>query len=263
MIEVVDRVPTYPNRIKITHSNGTSEYVTWERADAPTVEGTPINKALFDSILSETGLRDDTTVYVSKAGSDALGDGTAANPYASIMKALETLPKQLNGKNVIVNVGAGTYNETVSIEDFASGVITINGDIGAGVTITGLTVQNSAVLIDSISLTVRNGGIFVGSQGMLFSATSNITVDGGADGVILRYGATLEVTTTLTINNTSARALYVQYASSASVATLAGSGNNIGVHVYNSVVHIYNSTLTASIYKINDNGAIFERGAVG
>lgn len=263
MIEVVDRVPTYPNRIKITRSDGSSEYVTWERADEPTVEGTPINKALFDSILSETGLRDDITVYVSKAGSDALGNGTSANPYGTITKALETLPKHLNGKNVIINVGAGLYNEAVAVEDFTSGVVTINGNVQAGVTIAGLTVQNSAVLIDSIALTVGSGGIFIGSQGMLFSATSNITVNGGSDAIILRYGATLEITTTLTINNASSRALYVQYASSASVANLAGSGNNIGIHVYNSVAHIYNSTLSAGIYKINDNGAIFERGAVG
>lgn len=49
-----DRVPTQPNRVKITKSDGTSEYVTWERADLPTQEGTPINKAtLFSSANSE------------------------------------------------------------------------------------------------------------------------------------------------------------------------------------------------------------------
>ena len=44
MINVVDRVSTYPGRVKITKADGTSEYVTWERADQPTVPGTPINK---------------------------------------------------------------------------------------------------------------------------------------------------------------------------------------------------------------------------
>ena len=49
-----DRVPTQPNRVKITKTDGTSEYVTWERADLPTQEGTPINKAtLFSSANSE------------------------------------------------------------------------------------------------------------------------------------------------------------------------------------------------------------------
>lgn len=37
-----DRVPTQPNRVKITHSDGSTEYVTWERADEPTQVGTPI-----------------------------------------------------------------------------------------------------------------------------------------------------------------------------------------------------------------------------
>ena len=53
MIDVKDRVPTYPGRVKLTRTNGTSEYCTLERADAPTQEGTPINKALFDSIEAD------------------------------------------------------------------------------------------------------------------------------------------------------------------------------------------------------------------
>lgn len=45
-----DRVPTYPNRYKITKSDGTSEYVTLERADEPSVEGTPINAVNMNAI---------------------------------------------------------------------------------------------------------------------------------------------------------------------------------------------------------------------
>ena len=72
MIPVVDRVPTYPNRIKLIYSDGTSEFVTWERADEPVVEGTPINKELFDSIANDVGLMGNRTVYVSGAGSDSV-----------------------------------------------------------------------------------------------------------------------------------------------------------------------------------------------
>ena len=51
MIQVADRVPTKPNRIKLTdETTGEIKYYVWERADEPTVPGTPINKALFDSI---------------------------------------------------------------------------------------------------------------------------------------------------------------------------------------------------------------------
>ena len=180
MIPVVDRVPTYPNRIKITTSDGVSEYVTWERADEPTVEGTPINKALFDSIAMDIGLTADQTVFVTTAGSDTLGDGTNANPYATIGKAVSTLPKNLNGKQMLINVAAGTYNETVRLTDYTSGVIRIHGVQGAGVTITGLSIENSLVLIDAINLNVGGGGIFVGSLGMLYCASGNISVNGAS-----------------------------------------------------------------------------------
>nr|DAW07865.1 MAG TPA: hypothetical protein [Caudoviricetes sp.] len=57
-----DRVPQNPGRMKITHADGTSEYVTLERADNPTQIGTPLNKnTLFDSTVNTRyGLEDGT-----------------------------------------------------------------------------------------------------------------------------------------------------------------------------------------------------------
>lgn len=259
MIPVVDRVPTYPNRIKLIKSNGTSEYVTWERADEPIVEGTPINRALFESIATDIGMTGDRTVFVSPAGSDNLGEGTAANPFGTIQRAVDSLPKNLNGKNIIINLATGSYNERVNIKNFTSGTITINGVSGAGVTITGLSVENALVLVDAINLNVGNGGIFVGSMGMLFSATSNITVNGATNGVTLRYGAVLEISTTLTVNNATTNALWVQYASTASVANFAGTGNGIGVQVLNSNAYVLNFTLTAGTRIVEYNGKVYER----
>ena len=53
MIDVVDRVPSQPGRYKMTLPDGSTQYVTLERADEPTVAGTPINKALFESIKED------------------------------------------------------------------------------------------------------------------------------------------------------------------------------------------------------------------
>lgn len=54
MIEVKDRVPTRPNRIRLTdESTGEIKYFVWERADEPSEVGTPLNKELFDSIGSD------------------------------------------------------------------------------------------------------------------------------------------------------------------------------------------------------------------
>lgn len=49
----VDRKSTYPNRYKITKADGTVEYVTLERADQPTVAGTPLNAETFNKVVNE------------------------------------------------------------------------------------------------------------------------------------------------------------------------------------------------------------------
>lgn len=49
-----DRVATYPNRYKVTPTNGDPEYyVVLERADDPTIAGTPLNSDTFNGILNE------------------------------------------------------------------------------------------------------------------------------------------------------------------------------------------------------------------
>lgn len=76
-----DRVPTYPGRTKITREDGTVEYVTLERADAPLEEGTPLNKGT---------LLDDDTCFILDLPSTAtpneallkLGLGTGKFGYS-------------------------------------------------------------------------------------------------------------------------------------------------------------------------------------
>lgn len=50
MIDVVDRVPRYPGRVILTPVSGQANTYDLQRADDPIQEGTPINKALFESI---------------------------------------------------------------------------------------------------------------------------------------------------------------------------------------------------------------------
>lgn len=50
---MLDRQPTKPNRIKLTDDNGNIKYYTMERADEPTTEGTPLNKATLFSSTNE------------------------------------------------------------------------------------------------------------------------------------------------------------------------------------------------------------------
>lgn len=60
MIEVKDRIPTYPGRVKMTPVAGQENTFDMVRADSPVEVGTPLNKALFDSIRNDVvGLQND------------------------------------------------------------------------------------------------------------------------------------------------------------------------------------------------------------
>lgn len=259
MINVVDRVSTYPGRVKLTRSDGTVEYVTWERADEPTVEGTPINKALFDSIKKDLGLSEITTVYVSKSGSDTLGNGTASNPYATIQRALDSLPKNLGGNVTHVNIGAGTYNEDVNLAYFTAGRITFRGETDAAVNIHSLTLLGCDLNIEYIHLTVSDGGIFVTQSGNLFSGpNTKLTVNGGDVGIYARYNARAALNGTVTVNNTTGSAVRAGATSNIYIGTLAGSGNNVGLYAGAGIITYGTSTLSAkTAYTTAAGGRIF------
>lgn len=52
-ITFIDRQAKYPNRYRITKSDGSAEYVTLERADEATKAGTPLNAATFNALSGE------------------------------------------------------------------------------------------------------------------------------------------------------------------------------------------------------------------
>jgi hypothetical protein len=51
----VDRQPVYPNRYKVTTADGSSYFITLERADGATVEGTALNATMLNKLLPESG----------------------------------------------------------------------------------------------------------------------------------------------------------------------------------------------------------------
>ena len=235
MIQVVDRVPTYPNRVKITKSNGTSEYVTWERADEPTVEGTPINKALFDSIAADQGLASAKTVYVSGSGSNTLGDGSSTNPYATITKALSTLPKNLNGFDVTLQIATGTYNEDVVVSGFFGGNIILSGVSGGSITIKSLTVKDGASLHLSSNISVGVSGStgtagIVVQQGKLLSFATNVFVTASqAVGVYVARGG-YALFGNLGVSNSTGIAVQATSGATVYIDSLLGT-NNTGIAI--------------------------------
>lgn len=252
MIEVIDRVSTYPGRVKLTKSDGSIEYVTWERADEPTVEGTPINKALFDSIAADVGLTANITVYVSGSGSDTLGDGTSASPYKTITKALSTIPKHLSGFDARINIASATYNEDVVVTGFSGGHVILTGTSGTSVTIKSLTVSEaSSVHVENISLGVSGSAGLAGivvQQAQLLCFENVFVTAAQATGVYVARNGFALFAATLSISNTTNIALHGTSGAVAYVNVLAGTGNTgISMQASNGARLTFNSrTITAT-----------------
>lgn len=265
MIQVVDRVPTYPNRIKITREDGSTEFVTWERADEPLVEGTPINKALFDSIAADigTGLTANKTIYVSGAGSDALGNGSSTNPYATVQKAIDTLPKNLNGYSAIINIAAGSYTEDVNIHSFTSGNVVLTGASGAAVSLRTLRVSFGAMVrVENIelSLTGSINEYALGVTNATLSCLSAVKIVGNTpNGVYLNMSAQCYFSL-LDISNTTENAFRATHNSSAYAATFRGE-NNTGVGIRSiggaKVTYSANTLVAATAFSALAGGRIY------
>ena len=102
---MTDRKPTYPHRVQVTKEDGSQEIVTWEYADNPLVEGTPLSKAnLLDDATGNLILPEveDPTVNQALA---ALGKKT--NALGSVTVSLPASGWQ---------GGEAPYTQTVAVE---------------------------------------------------------------------------------------------------------------------------------------------------
>lgn len=93
MKDFIDRRPIKPGRRKITHEDGTPEYVTLELADEPEAIGTPLNREAFmalqgfqetktkfndDGSITETNEKGETLVTVFNA------DGSITKTFTNV-----------------------------------------------------------------------------------------------------------------------------------------------------------------------------------
>ena len=112
MKDFLDRQPTKAGRRKITHEDGTSEFVTVEMADEPTVNGTPLNREAFmnlqgfsteDTTISENG--GVTTVTVNHADG-----GTTVTVITVESETLTRVIATYTGPSGLVNVKETTID---------------------------------------------------------------------------------------------------------------------------------------------------------
>ena len=107
-----DRVPTYPGRVTLTPVPGQANTYDMVRADQPTQEGTPINKASFlpDAVASE--------YFVNPTGNETVGQVLGILPNI-VWREVARFPT------------AGAFNWTVP-EDGTYGALIVGGGGSGG-----------------------------------------------------------------------------------------------------------------------------------
>ena len=98
-----DRTPKYPGRVKLTPVSGQTNVYDMTRADSPTQDGDPINKAT---------LLKDTTAALYDLGTDALPD--------DVLQVIRTL---IDGRS---RIEAGTYTGTGTVGSSNPNTLTFN-----------------------------------------------------------------------------------------------------------------------------------------
>lgn len=268
---VVDRIPTYPGRVTLTPVSGQTNTYDLVRADQPIEEGTPINKALLDR--KADCLTENVTVYVSTNGSDTGGDGTSAAPYATIQKAVDSLPKWLNGFTATIDIAAGTYVERVTVKDFQGGSLILGNNSGYNVTISGLTVDNSSVVRMNIPNIVRNatiGGVpmqIMDNSVVMLNTDLTVNGSGGSlSGISVETNSLLSVTFlwNVTSSNNKSAAIAAYTGGKVVLFDLFGSGNTVGLsaETLGMISYTTNGIGATTAYKTGSGGRILNGAQV-
>lgn len=109
-IDFKDRVPTYPGRVKLSPIAGAENTYKMERADVPIEIGTPIDKALYNSIVQSrlTG-----RYYPLTAASVV---------HSSAVSTVSPIPKSSWALNGLTEATSGNYKisaSSVSVENYS------------------------------------------------------------------------------------------------------------------------------------------------
>lgn len=156
MIErnIVDRVPKHAGRVKLTPVTGQPNYFTMERADEPTVEGTPLDKVTFDSIIQSrlTGRYYNVIPVL-----------TLKNSTGGTTTPLPTSGWTLNG---VANASTGMYavkassaiNSTYSVEKAVDGKDDTNWGSLDGT-------QHTFTIVFPIAIKIKKIGLNMGRTG--------------------------------------------------------------------------------------------------
>ena len=197
------------------------------------------------------------TIYVSTSGNDASGDGSSNLPFKTVQKAINSIPKDLNNREITINIASGTYSENVEIAGFYGGTLRI---ACGTVSLKSLTVYEANVIITGTQLTLAANGLsngFYCHRGANIICQINLIVNGSTNGIIVSYGSRFSgknvTINSCTIAVLSSSAAYV------AITALTGSKNNNGISASAGIVSIgtIDAALASTLYVTAAGGRIF------
>ena len=224
--KILSSSSAYPNVTQEDLENGGNVYQLPFARFTKTLDGI----ASFVSELESIGhIEGNTTIYVNASGNDASGDGTESKPFKTIQHAINSLPKNLENKEVVIDIASGTYSENIEVAGFYGGTLRFN--LGA-VAAKSFVLYETDVIINGTSLTLNASGNVYGfrcHRGANATFQCPLTVNGSTNGVFVSYGSRFSCRN-VTINSCT-NAVVCNFAAHLYIGTLSGSKNNNGVSV--------------------------------
>ena len=253
--KILQATTDYPSITQEDLNNGGNVYQLPFAKFTKTVTGIGSFTSELNTIGNVTG---DATIYVSKGGNDASGNGTEAKPFATINHAIACLPKNLNAHEITINVASGTYAEDVIVEGFCGGSIRFN--FGT-VTINTFTAYESFVILAGTALTLASNGKQYGlhaHRGSNVICQIALTINGATNGLFVGYGSRFAGRNALTINSCT-YAANVSYSAYLYAISLDGSKNNNAVQAAAGIASIGSvaSAMASTLYVTTAGGRIY------
>ncbi len=144
----------------------------------------------------------DIALYVATTGDDS-NPGTSGEPFATIQKAIDSTPRNMNGYRATVYIAAGTYTENITVANISGGSV--------GLCLTGNVIINgyiTALYNDTLNIYGNNGN---------FGRTLTINANSSTSPLYAQYGMIQLYQTVITNVNAGSYCTYAVWAKAGSV----------------------------------------------
>lgn len=218
-------------------------------------------------LASAYALQANLTLYVATTGNDTTGTGTSGNPYATISKALSVIPKNLNGYDMTINVGAGTYTDNIFIDGLhggrlivsVNGVVILNGyiaQVDSAVTVQ-IQTSSSGTLTINNTPNYANGAIYMTSSQLFQITNVPLVINSITQGIFANNSSNFYSASSVEINNATSYAVQSGIGSFVSFSSaLTGSNNSVGLRANSAVISYNTNNISATTPTQKINGGI-------